>query len=158
MCTHAYHDELPSVRHFHTWQTAYLAGAGVFVVHVLLVGYDGVIRMYLAEVLSHAGMSVTAAPDADRALGAADTAPPPAVLVSDVKLGPGRDGVMLAAEARRRWPRVRVVLLSGTPGNRDRCHLRAFDRFLLKPFTDDALLGAIIEATEVRRKFSSGVC
>lgn len=112
--------------------------------HVLLVGWDGVVRLYLAEVLGEAGMCVTAAPDAERALARGFVGTPvPGVLVSDVKFGRGMDGVALAAEARRRWPGVRVVLMSGTPGHRDRCGLCVHDRFLPKPFTAAALLRAI---------------
>lgn len=113
---------------------------------VLLVGYDGVVRMYMAEVLGDAGMSVTATHCAGRALGLVGAMPTLAVLVSDVKLGRGMDGVALAAEARRRCPGIRVVLMSGTPGDRDRCGLRVSDRFLPKPFGDDALLRAIAGA------------
>lgn len=124
------------------------AGTGVIAVRVLLVEDDELVRMCLAEALADAGISVTEASDAEQALGLASAAAPPAVLVSDVNLGPGMDGIALAAEAHRRWPALRVVLISGIPGNQARCHLRTSVRFLPKPFTDADLLRAISELTD----------
>lgn len=113
---------------------------------VLLVEDDELVRLILAEMLGDAGMSVAEAPDAERAL--AHTAAPPAVLVSDVDLGPGMDGVALAAEARRRWPGLRVVLVSGLPTNRARCRPGVADRFLAKPVTGAALVAAVGEVVD----------
>lgn len=122
---------------------------------VLLVGDDGVVCMYLTEMLGDVGMDVTEAPSAERALALPDTATPPAVLVSDVHLGPGMDGIALAAEAHRRWPGLRVVLVSGIASDLLGRRLHPSDRLLPKPFSDAALLRAIGEAANGRRPGSS---
>lgn len=123
--------------------------------HVLLVEDDGVVCMYLAEMLGDVGMDVTEAPSAERALALPNAATPPAVLVSDVHLGPGMDGITLAAEAHRRWPGLRVVLISGTAFDLLGPRLHPSDRFLSKPFSDAALLRAIGEAADGGRLGSS---
>lgn len=34
-------------------------------------------------------------------------------LISDIRLGPGENGLWLAGEATRRWPAVKIILMSG---------------------------------------------
>lgn len=117
--------------------------------HVLLVEDDELVRLCLGEMLADAGMSVTEAPSAERALGLVGTAAAvPDVLLTDVNLGLGMDGIALAAEAHRRWPAVRVVLISGVASNLLGRRLHPSDRFLPKPFSDDALLRAIGQAAD----------
>jgi CheY-like chemotaxis protein len=85
------------------------------------------------------------APSEARAVAAGH--PAPALLLTDVILPEG-DGVALARELGRRWPHVPVLFMSGYAGE----HLSGASalpggaRFLAKPFTPDALLGAVREA------------
>jgi len=110
---------------------------------VLLVEDEPIVREILFEALHDAGLKVADAPDAETALGATSPptkAPSPAVVVTDVDLGTGLNGVALAAEARRRWPGVGVVYITGRPSNLNGHALGARDRFLPKPFRPDALV------------------
>jgi DNA-binding response OmpR family regulator len=88
---------------------------------VLLVDDETLLRETLAEDLADAGLDVAEAPDAEAALDAASAAGqadgPPRVVVTDVNLGRGMDGLALAAEVRRRWPEVGVVVMTGKPAN-----------------------------------------
>ncbi len=113
--------------------------------HVLLVEDDELLRMCLADTLTEAGLRVTEMPNAERALATALTTPAPDLLVSDVNLGPGMDGIALATEAHRRWPLLRVILMSGILGNLIGPRLCPSDWFLLKPFRPDTLLRLIAE-------------
>lgn len=110
---------------------------------VLLVEDDSLLRECLAEMLGDAGWQVAVARDAAEALGQLDQGGMPGVLVTDLVLGRGRDGLALIAEARRRWPQVRAVLTSGADAARLDMH--PADRFLGKPFTMDALIQAVTE-------------
>jgi CheY-like chemotaxis protein len=67
-----------------------------------------------------------------------------AVLLSDFGL-PGRDGLWLLAECRRRWPAVRRVLTSGEPAGRFAAALLSglADRFLPKPVDRTELLSSL---------------
>lgn len=115
--------------------------------YVLLVEDDDLIRIGLAELLAEAGFEVIGAPDAESALALAGTARPPRAVVSDVNLGPGMNGFALAAAARRRWPMVPVLLISGVETNFAGRHCGATERFLRKPFSSDAFLRSIADLT-----------
>jgi CheY-like chemotaxis protein len=94
-----------------------------------------------------AGLGVSGAASAEAALRAAEAdpaGPPPAVLVTDTDLAPdGMDGLALAEEARRRWPGLGVVFVTGRPSRLDGQVLRARDRFLPKPVVRVALARAV---------------
>ena len=113
---------------------------------VLLVEDDELVREALGEDLCCAGLSVVAAPTAEDALRAAGDGaePPPAVLVTDVDLGPGMDGLTLAEQARRRWPELGVVVMTGDSGNLEqRPEPDSRERRLLKPFMPDRLVAEV---------------
>ncbi len=112
-------------------------------VRVLLVDDDELIRECLAELLTDAGWRVSAAASAEEALRIADADGPQDILVADLLLGRGMNGVALVAAARHRWPHVRAVLISGAdvadpmldPG----------DRYLRKPFSSKTLIQLVAE-------------
>lgn len=114
---------------------------------VLLVEGERAVRDAIAAALDGAGLGVvTGAASAEAALRATEAAPgpPPAVLVTVTDLAPeGMGGLALAAEARRRWPGLGVVYVTGRPSGLDGQVLRARDRFLPKPVARVALLRAV---------------
>ena len=115
---------------------------------VLLVDDETLVRETLAEDLAEAGLDVTDAPDAEAALGAASAAAgeaggPPRVLVTDVNLGRGMDGLALAAEVRHRWPEVGVVVMTGKPANLDGRGPDPREVCLFKPFGPPRLTAAV---------------
>ena len=112
---------------------------------VLLVEDDDLIRSGLTELMTEAGFEVLGAPDAESALELAGTMPSLRLVVSDVNLGAGMDGFALAAAARRRWPAVPVLLMSGLEANFAARHCSAAERFLPKPFSLRAFLQNVID-------------
>lgn len=70
---------------------------------------------------------------------------PLALVLSDISLGAGGNGIDLAAELRQRWPKLRVVLTSGLPQEVHHSHpaWQAEQPFLAKPF-DLAALAALL--------------
>lgn len=119
-----------------------MAPAGADGPHVLLVENDEMVRGCLVDLLREAGLRVAVASSAAEALGLFEAAGDLAVLVADVHLGPGMDGIRLAAAARCRWPRLRAVLISGDVEVGDRV-LPASDHFLPKPFRAAELVRAV---------------
>jgi CheY-like chemotaxis protein len=63
------------------------------------------------------------------------------VVLSDVSM-PGGTGFFLLAEARRRWPSLRVVLMSGAPVAGE-AQAAGADAFLSKPFTAEQVHAAL---------------
>jgi len=114
--------------------------------HVLLVEDEWLIREMLAEALADAGFDVTEAPSAEVSLEAAaagQAGQPPCVLVGDVDLGRGKDGLALATAVRRRWPDVGVVAMTGNPGNLDGRRSDPREVRMFKPFAPLRLTTAV---------------
>lgn len=110
---------------------------------VLLVEDDDLVRLSLGIALDDAGLRVAAVADAGRALELAETDGAPAVLVADVVLGRGMDGPALVAAARRRWPGLGVVLMTGADVVAPA--LGPNDLFLRKPFDLTALVRLVAQ-------------
>ena len=110
---------------------------------VLLVEDDALVRECLREVLDELGGWVSDAASVAEALEQMAAEGVPDVLVADLQLGPGPSGLALIAAARRQWPGVRAVLISGT--DMEEPALDPGDRFLRKPFDVDALARVVSE-------------
>ena len=110
---------------------------------VLLVEDDAMVRECLRELLGDIGGRVSDAASAAEALERIAAEGVPDVLVTDLQLGPGPNGLALIAAARRRWPGVRAVLISGT--NVEEPALGPGDRFLRKPFKVEILVRTVSE-------------
>jgi CheY-like chemotaxis protein len=82
---------------------------------VLVVDDEPLVREIVAESLYDDGLRVTEAASAEQALEIAGDRGAPDVLVTDVNLGQGMDGLQLAEEVRRRWPSAGVVIMTGNP-------------------------------------------
>jgi CheY-like chemotaxis protein len=101
---------------------------------ILLVEDEDGARQGLLEVLGSLGYAVTAAASGEEA-SALPAAPPFDLLLTDLVL-PGIAGPDLACRLRERWPRLRVVVMSGYAREQALETLRADleAEFLQKPF------------------------
>ena len=111
---------------------------------VLVVDDEWWVRAFIRVGLEEAGFAVTEAEDAEAALAAMD-ATPVRVLVTDLNLGAGPDGLALAAAARRRRPGLRVVYVSGDPDRFRQRTLGTWERFVPKPFAVGTVVRAVAE-------------
>lgn len=110
---------------------------------ILLVEDDELVRDCLHEALEEAGLIVTDRACAEDALELLYAEGAPCVLVTDINLGPGMDGLAFAAAARRRYPALSVIYISGRHPRLAKldCH----ERFLPKPFAAALLVRTIRE-------------
>ena len=108
---------------------------------------DELLRSMITEVLSDAGFEVTDVAGPEEALDFPAGADSPGVLITDIDLGSTLNGFDVAAAARRRWPGIRIILISGLPADRNGQKLDPRDTFLQKPFSGEHLLQAISELT-----------
>ena len=101
---------------------------------ILVVDDERGIREQLEGILRDEGFSVTAAASGEEA-SALPAAPPFDLLLTDLVL-PGIAGPDLARRLRERWPRLRVVVMSGYAREHALETLRADleAEFLQKPF------------------------
>ena len=123
---------------------------GLLSVTALVVEDEPLLLMMLLEEFEAAGLEVSGASTAESALALlnAEGRTGPSVLVTDLNLGPGMDGVALAAEMRRHLPGVAVIYatgnaswLAGQPGA-----FQPGDRLFAKPYDLAGLVGAVREA------------
>ena len=123
---------------------------GFLSVTVLVVEDEPLLLMMLLEEFEAASLEVSGASTAETALAMLNAAgrTEPRVLVTDLNLGPGMDGVALAAEMRRHVPGVAVIYatgnaawLAGQPGA-----FQPGDRLFAKPYNLAELVGAVREA------------
>ena len=84
---------------------------------VLLVDDDTLVRSTLEEQLADAGFTVLCASNAAEALACLDVEPSIRVLVSDLSMPGGMDGIALIREAQARHPDLPAVLLTGYAGD-----------------------------------------
>ena len=80
--------------------------------NILVVDDDPEVREILAETLVEFGYGVAQAGSGEEALPLLDARPDIGMLISDIRM-PGMSGLELAAEARARNARLRVILISG---------------------------------------------
>ena len=118
---------------------------------ILVVDDDAQVRALLARVLRNGGYDVAVASDAEEALEAV-TRTSFGVVVSDIVM-PGRSGIDLIRELRRREIDVPVVLVTGTP-----CLDTAVAavecgaaRYLTKPVDIEAFTSAVARAETLSR-------
>ena len=114
--------------------------------NILVVDDDEQFRQFLVEFLEGEDFRVTAAADGTQGLAAFDEQRP-ALLVSDLVM-PGKEGIELIMEVRRRDKAVPIIAMSG--GNRGfgDTYLKAAEKLganltLEKPFSPVVLLESI---------------
>jgi CheY-like chemotaxis protein len=118
--------------------------------HVLLVEDDREVSALTRELLSTLGFSVTHVSSAEAALGALANARNIELVLSDVMMPGGVNGLQLAREIRRRNPDLRVLLTTGYIEAVADMKEGEFD-VLPKPFTLEAL--ADVLGVEVSDRF-----
>ena len=115
---------------------------------VLVVEDEPLVREAVARELRQAGYQIGEAASAEAALATAEAADaaaggPPPVVVTGLHLGPGRDGLSLGAEVRRRWPEVGVVYVTCRPDALAGRLLGPREHYVVKPFAPEALRRAV---------------
>ena len=109
---------------------------------LLVVDDDADVLDAILAVLEDAGFAVMQASSGEDAIAKAATAMPD-VLVTDLDLGSGMNGIELAAEARRRWPSLPIVYISGRQWLLNEHRLGTGEAFLAKPFRQRDLVGRV---------------
>jgi DNA-binding response OmpR family regulator len=110
---------------------------------VLLIEDDEQVRTFLSDALTDEGFDVDSLANAEDALVLLGAGQVPDVLVTDIHLGPGLDGIDLADVARVKHPDVGVVFISGESCGAQGHRLGVHERFLRKPFSSSSLTEVI---------------
>jgi CheY-like chemotaxis protein len=109
---------------------------------ILVVEDEPLIRLGLATAIEEAGYEVSEAASAAEAIRRLEGDHEIRLLLTDVDMPGGMDGIALAHYVRDRWPPVRLIVISGkvgvTPGE-----LPAGARFVSKPYQEHSLLDMV---------------
>ena len=123
---------------------------------VVVVDDEQAVRALAVRWLEADGYAVRSAPTADAGLALIE-AEAPAVLVCDVQM-PGRDGLWLVGQIRRRFAGVAIVMATGghdLEAAAATLRLGVSD-YLMKPFSRARLLEAVATATQDSQCRSAG--
>lgn len=108
---------------------------------ILLVDDEPSVRSTCARILSSRGYAITACSSALEALNVVESLSSVDLLLTDVRM-PGMDGIRLAGDLRKRFPRLRIIVMTAFPtidSAVDSLRLGTKD-YLVKPFDVQELL------------------
>jgi DNA-binding response OmpR family regulator len=112
---------------------------------VLLVEDDAMVRLTLADFFEAVGLDILEAENARGALALIEDASQRIdVLVTDLDLGPGDDGLVLAGKARLKRPGLLVVYETGSPELFGAHAFSDWERVFHKPFDPMALTRTVL--------------
>src|SRR5450755_2528497 len=80
---------------------------------ILVVEDEMMIRMNTVEMVEDAGYAPLEAADADGAVAMLESRSDIALIVTDIQMPGSMDGVELAQAVHRRWPLVKIIVVSG---------------------------------------------
>lgn len=119
---------------------------------VLLVEDDTMVRLTLADFFEAAGCDFLEASNAEDAMTIlGDPSQPIDILVTDLNLGPGENGLALAIKARQRRPELQVVYETGSLEMLAGRALAPWEQVFYKPF-DPITLAATVSALSQSRR------
>ena len=106
---------------------------------VLVVEDEMLLRMRTVDMVEDAGYTSLEAVDADEAVAILESRSDVALLLTDIQMPGSMDGLGLAHAVHARWPRIKIILVSGQmkPTSVD---IPADSRFFGKPLEAQAMI------------------
>ena len=80
---------------------------------VLIVEDEMMLRMRAVDIVEDAGFSPVQAVNADQALSILESRSDISLLFTDIQMPGSMDGLMLAHAVHKRWPPIKIILVSG---------------------------------------------
>lgn len=80
---------------------------------VLVVEDEMLLRMRAVDMVEDAGFTPVEAVDADEAVAILESRSDIALLFTDIQMPGSMDGLKLAHAVRKRWPPIKIILVSG---------------------------------------------
>jgi two-component system, response regulator PdtaR len=111
---------------------------------ILVTEDDELLRLNASELLEESGYTVVEADSAEEALKVMEARKDVRLLFTDIQMPPGCDGLELARQVHKRWPKVLLVITSGQV-KPTKAEIADHGRFIRKPYRAKELLGEIDE-------------
>ncbi len=109
---------------------------------VLVVDDDPLMRMLAINIAEEAGFATIEAGNADEAVAILEGRSDIALVLTDVNMPGSMDGVKLAHAVRRRWPPIRIIVVSGQT-QLSQADLPSDSCFFGKPFHTETLISEL---------------
>jgi len=109
---------------------------------ILIVEDEPLLRLAALDLVEMAGFEAIAAADATEAVEILESRDDIRVVMTDVDMPRGVDGMRLAAIIRDRWPPIKVIIVSGhvdDPGDK----IPAETMFFSKPYREEQIIETI---------------
>jgi DNA-binding NtrC family response regulator len=108
---------------------------------VLVVEDDQLLKSLTTAIVEEAGFVVLSADNADEALLILASRSDIAILLTDVNMPGTLDGLQLAHVVSKRWPQIKIVVVSGR-GGLSAAQMPAGGLFFPKPYQAEAMISA----------------
>jgi CheY-like chemotaxis protein len=109
---------------------------------VLVVEDEMLLRMRAVDMVEDAGFASIEAVDADEAVAILESRSDIALLLTDIQMPGSLDGLKLAHAVRARWPRIKIILVSGQLQLTD-TDIPADSRFFGKPLEAETMIAVM---------------
>jgi two-component system, response regulator PdtaR len=109
---------------------------------ILVAEDDMLLRLHATDLLEENGYTVLEANSAEEALRVMETRKDVRLLFTDIQMPPGIDGLELARQVHRRWPKVLLVITSGQM-QPTKAEIADDGQFIRKPYRAQELLGKL---------------
>jgi CheY-like chemotaxis protein len=106
---------------------------------VLVVEDDMLLRMRAVDMVEDAGFTSVEAVDADEAVAILESRSDIALLFTDIQMPGSMDGLKLAHAVHKRWPPIKIILVSGQLKLAD-LDIPADSRFFGKPLEANVMI------------------
>ena len=105
---------------------------------VLVVEDNGLLQQFMSNLVEAGGFVPVCAESADQAMQLLESRPDIELLITNVVMGTGMNGIELAHQVDERWPSVKMIVVSGQRGLSE-IDLPTKCVFLAKPYHDDEM-------------------
>ncbi len=114
----------------------------MFVSTVLVVEDEMLLRMQAVNMVEDAGYASVEAVDADKAVAILESRSDIALLFTDIQMPGSMDGLKLAHAVHKRWPPIKIILVSGQLKSPD-INIPADSRFFGKPLAPGEMIAEL---------------
>ena len=109
---------------------------------MLVVEDDWLLRLLAVEIVEDAGLVAVEAANADEAIVILERRVDIALIFTDVDMPGIMDGLKLAHAVRRRWPPIKIIIVSGKTHLSD-ADLPSDTRFFSKPYSVPGMISEL---------------
>jgi len=109
---------------------------------VLVVEDEPLLRISAVDMIEEAGFEALQAGNAAQALRVLESRSDIAIILCDIHMPPGMNGIALITMVQARWPSVAIILVSGEVKPKD-VEIPAGGLFLSKPYRNTEVVAAL---------------